>query len=162
MGIPADPDKPVTGVIAAYRPMTSVEFLVVHCSATPPAMDIGREEINRWHIQRGFDCIGYHYVIRRDGRVEKGRPDDRPGAHEPGLNGRSIAVCLIGGVDSSKKMNPENNFTQEQFDSLRALLIRLKSVHPKAAVIGHRDAPSKPNKACPSFSMPDLWKEWNK
>ena len=161
MGIPADPRMPVTGVIQAYRPMASVDWLVVHCSATAPQQDIGRTEINRWHIQRGFDCIGYHYVIRRNGDVEKGRQDDRQGAHEPSVNARSIAVCMVGGVDASKQQNPENNFTAEQFDALRGLLIGLKSMHPKAVVIGHRDAPSKPKKACPSFDMPALWKEWN-
>jgi N-acetylmuramoyl-L-alanine amidase len=161
MGVPADPNAPVTGVIRAYRPMARIDYLAVHCSATNPRMDIGRVEINRWHIQRGFDCIGYHYVIRRDGRVEKGRPDDRPGAHEPSINSRSISICLVGGVDASKQMKPENNFTPAQMAALRGLLVRLKSLHSKAEVIGHRDAPSRPAKACPSFDMPAQWKEWN-
>jgi N-acetylmuramoyl-L-alanine amidase len=162
MGIPTDPMAPVTGVVQSYRRMPVIRWLVVHCSATPPSMDIGRVEINRWHIQRGWDCIGYHYVIRRNGDIEKGRPDDRAGAHEPSVNAASIAICLIGGVDKSKQMLPANNFTPEQFDSLRSLLIRLKSLYPDAVVIGHRDAPSRPARACPSFDMPALWREWNR
>lgn len=139
--------------------MTSIDFLVVHCSATNPAMDIGRKEIDLWHRRRGFDCLGYHRVIRRDGSVEQGRADTDPGAHEPSVNSRSLAVCLVGGVDKTGR--PANNFTPEQFDSLREVLIKWKSLHPKAVVIGHRDAPSRPAKACPSFSVKDWWAEMN-
>ena len=64
----------------------SIRYLVVHCAATPPEMDIGAKEIDLWHRQRGWSGIGYHFVIRRDGRVEAGRPLDRPGAHAQGFN----------------------------------------------------------------------------
>lgn len=141
--------------------MTSIDFLVVHCSATNPRLDVGRREIDLWHRRRGFDCIGYHYVIRRNGDVEKGRADTDPGAHEPSVNSRSLGICLVGGVNTDKVPKPENNFTTDQMDALRGLLIRLKSLHPKAEVIGHRDAPSRPAKACPSFSVRDWWKEMN-
>lgn len=122
-------------------------------------MDIGAKEIRRWHIQQDYRDIGYHFVIRRDGTVEDGRPVDQAGAHARGVNDRSVGICLVGGVDATKQMNPENNFTPEQFDALRALLIRLKSIYPKAEVIGHRDVPGT-RKACPSFDMKSLWKEW--
>ena len=59
----------------------SVDYLVVHCSATPPEMDIGVEEIRRWHMRTGGENVGYHYIIRRDGSIEKGRTDGTPGAH---------------------------------------------------------------------------------
>ena len=160
MGVPSDPNLPVTGVMNR-NPMRSIDYLVVHCSATRPDMNIGRKEIDVWHRQRGFDCIGYHYVIRRNGDIEKGRADTDPGAHDPSVNRRSIAICLIGGVDSSPQMVPTNNFTPEQLDALRALLIQLKSIHTQAMVIGHRDSPGKPAKACPSFAVIDWWKEMN-
>jgi N-acetylmuramoyl-L-alanine amidase len=61
--------------------MRKINWLVIHTAATRPSMDIGAKEIRRWHKAKGWSDIGYHYVIRRDGRVEKGRPDARVGAH---------------------------------------------------------------------------------
>jgi len=51
-----------------------VDTLIIHCAATPPSMDIGAKEIDRWHKEQGWSEIGYHFVIRRDGTIEKGRP----------------------------------------------------------------------------------------
>ena len=78
--------------------MRSIDFIAIHCAATPAEVDVGVREITRWHRARRFRTIGYHYVIRRDGTIEKGRPDDQRGAHEPRINSRSIAVCLVGGA----------------------------------------------------------------
>jgi len=141
-----------------YRPMKRIDFLVVHCAATKPSMDIGVKEIRLWHRQQGWLDVGYHYVIRRSGEVEKGRPDDRPGAHASQVNDRSIGICLVGGIDAKGKA--ENNFTNEQFAALRTLLYQLRCLYPEADVIGHRDIPGVA-KDCPSFCMKTLWKEWN-
>ena len=70
--------------------MNPLKYLVVHCSATPASRDIGAKEIDLMHRQKGWRCIGYHYVIRRDGRVEAGRPENEPGAHVEGHNGHSL------------------------------------------------------------------------
>ena len=51
----------------------TTDTIVIHCTQTPDTMDIGADEIKKWHKNRGFDTIGYHFVIRRDGHVEKGR-----------------------------------------------------------------------------------------
>jgi N-acetylmuramoyl-L-alanine amidase len=133
-----------------YKPLTDVRYLIVHCSASPPSMDIGAKEIDRWHRQRGFLMIGYHKVIRRNGVIEDGRPLDRPGAHVAGYNQYSIGVCLVGGEDAHAV--PENNFTPEQFATLRSLLSDLKLKFPKAEILGHRDMPNVA-KACPSFDV---------
>ena len=134
-----------------YKEMTpdQVEYLVVHCSATPATADIGAKDIDRWHREQGYFSIGYHYVIRRNGTVETGRPLDQPGAHARGYNQKSIGVCLAGGVAADKR-TPENNFTAEQFESLERLLRELKVKFPKAVVIGHGQLPGVA-KACPSF-----------
>lgn len=126
----------------------NVEYLIVHCSATPPKMDIGVKEIDRWHRQRGWLGCGYHLVIRRDGTVEKGRPITQPGAHVRGFNHSSIGVCLVGGVDEKNK--PEANFTEAQYESLRRTLDSLFETFHKAVLRGHRDMPEV-HKACPSF-----------
>ena len=144
-----------------YKPLTNVRYLVVHCAATPPSMDIGAKEIDLWHRQRGFFEIGYHAVIRRDGKIEKGRELDKPGAHVAGLNSVSLGVCLVGGVKSLPEAEPENNFTPAQFESLRGVLRAWKAMWPNAEIVGHRDLAVDPKtharlKECPSFDV----KEW--
>lgn len=142
----------------------NVRYIVVHCSATRPSQDIGAVEIDRMHRQRGFFKIGYHFVIRRDGRIETGRKifDDgsaEPGAHFAGLNDRSIGICLIGGVTEADVNVPEANFTPDQYTALQATLSIASSDYPMARVIGHGD-PLEPGekrplarKACPSFDV---------
>lgn len=132
-----------------------VKYLVVHCAATPPSMDIGAKEIRQWHLKRGWADIGYHRIIRRDGTIEEGRPEHVAGAHVRGFNRVSLAVCLVGGVDDENK--PEDNFTKEQFSSLKSLLDQWAEKYPEAEIRGHRDFPGV-KKACPSFDV----KKWIK
>lgn len=134
----------------SLKPRTSTDYIVVHCAATPPTLDVGATEIDRWHRQLGWLMIGYHKVIRRDGRIEDGRPIDVPGAHVSGYNANSVGICLVGGVDA--KGNPEQNYTPAQYESLKKLLRELKAKYPKAVVQGHRDFP-KVAKACPCFDV---------
>lgn len=138
-----------------WKPIREVRYLVVHASATPEDMDIGAEEIRRWHLKRGWLDIGYHFVIRRDGTVEYGREETVPGAHARGFNHISLGICLIGGVESDTN-KPEANYTHAQWESLEALLHDKLDAYPTAEVVGHRDLPNV-NKACPSFDTPDWW-----
>lgn len=131
------------------------DTLVIHCAATKPGMDIGVEQITKWHIDRGFDTIGYHYVIRRSGVVEKGRAEDAEGAHAIAVNGTSIGICLVGGVDNDLQW--ENNFSQAQFRSLKSLIILLKNKYPIEKIIGHYEV--EPKKECPSFDVQEWLKE---
>ena len=128
------------------------KYIAVHCAATPAGMDIGVKEIDRWHRQKGFLKVGYHFVIRRAGQIELGRDEDEIGAHVQGYNAVSIGVCLVGGVDADDVSKAENNFTEEQFSTLRTLLERLQIQYPDAEVLGHRDFPDVA-KACPSFDV---------
>ena len=125
-------------------------MLVVHCSATEGGKDFGRADIDRWHKERGFDRIGYHYVIRLSGDVEKGRAEREMGAHAAGHNARSIGICLIGGLDGMGR--PSATFTIKQFAALESLLLDLRSRYPKAQILGHRDLP-KVAKDCPCFNV---------
>lgn len=133
----------------------AVKYLVVHCSATSPKVNVDRAMIDRWHRERGWLCIGYHFVIKRDGTVEIGRQTTEVGAHVEGHNHESIGVCMAGGVDA--KNNPEQNFTDEQYVSLATLLGKLLREFPRAEIVGHRDL--NPNKACPSFDAKTWWHE---
>lgn len=133
----------------------SSELIVIHCSATRPSMDVGRDEIDAWHRHRGFFGIGYHYVIRRDGSIEPGRDEDKAGAHARGFNHKSLAVALVGGVTEDDITIAENNFTEEQFVSLGQLVKGLQHKYPEAKVVGHNELEGV-IKECPSFDV----QEW--
>lgn len=124
-------------------------YLVIHCAATTPTMDIGVKEIKEWHLKRGMSDVGYHYVIRRDGTRERGRLLSEQGAHVLGHNFDSVGVCLVGGVDH--KLQPENNFTDAQWATLYLTLKELMETYPQAVIVGHRDLDAL--KACPSFDV---------
>lgn len=141
-----------------YKPLLPqrVGFIVVHCSATKPSGDFDVNDIRRWHLKRGFVDVGYHYVIKRDGTLQEGRPLDRQGAHVSRFNHLSVGICLIGGVSEADHRIPENNFTDEQFDTLANLLPDMKALFPGAEIVGHRDMPNV-KKACPSFDVREWW-----
>lgn len=143
----------------------SVDLIVIHCSATPPTTHVDVKVIDRWHRARGWLGCGYHYVIRRDGELEEGRPLNEAGAHAAGFNRNSIGICLAGGVNAKGKA--ENNFEGVQFKTLKSLVYQLKCLYPDARVVGHRDlspdlngdgviTPNEWFKQCPSFNV----QEW--
>lgn len=128
-----------------------ISFIVIHCSATPPIMDIGASDIRKWHVEKnGWRDIGYSDVIRRDGRLEAGRPYGDTLAHASGFNSNSVAVCLVGGVDDDGES--KSNFTKAQFDSLRVWISFMLLKYPGAKLLGHRDLPNV-NKDCPCFDV---------
>lgn len=133
----------------------STDFIVVHCAATKPSMDIGRKEIDQWHRKRGWLKIGYHYVIRRDGTVETGREVDEVGAHVLNHNSNTVGICLVGGLDED--MKPETNFTEAQYASLKTLIYQLLALYPDAKVKGHCDFDK--GRACPTFDAEAWWKQ---
>lgn len=126
------------------------DYIVIHCSATRAVQDIGAKEIRAWHKAKGWADIGYHLVIRRDGRVEKGRPLDAIGSHVKGHNANSVGVCMVGGLANDAPWGPQNNFTAAQWTALKATVADLLKRYPKAKVLGHRDFPGVA-KACPCF-----------
>lgn len=134
----------------------NIKFIVVHCAATPPTLDVGAKEIDLWHRKRGWSGIGYHRVIRRDGKIEYGRNLETPGAHAQGYNLLSWGIVLIGGVNEAGPYGkPEANYTDAQYDALRFQIDVLKNLAPQAQVLGHCDLPSPHArlKACPSFDV---------
>jgi len=130
--------------------MRRIDYIVIHCSASPAGMDIGAAEIDRWHRQRRFREIGYHFVIRRNGVLEKGRGLSRIGAHVKGYNRNSIGICWVGGLDDNQ--HPQDNRTAEQITTMRTLVAQLKEIWPNAQVKGHRDFPNV-HKDCPCFDV---------
>jgi len=121
--------------------------VVVHATESYTDKDIGAIEINNIHNELGHDGIGYHYVIRRDGRLQRGRPINRNGEHAP-LNGHdiySIGLVLVGGLNiSSGAENPTDfrsaqAFTREQYTTLEKFLRSFYRKYPGGQVFGHND-----------------------
>jgi N-acetylmuramoyl-L-alanine amidase len=126
------------------------EGILIHCSASLFGSAI---EINKWHLERGWDSIGYHFVICNgqvennnylsclDGSIERGRDIDKLGAHAKGYNSY-IGICLIGC----------ESFTENQFRSLKKLVKQLmvKYSIPLEKVLGHYEVS---NKRCPNFDV---------
>lgn len=141
--------------------MREIRQVIVHCADTFAGMDIGFQEIDAWHKARRFKSptgvhCGYHYIIRRNGEIEKGRPPQEIGAHAKGHNRYSLGICLVGG--KANDGSPEFNFTHQQMDTLYRLLVALNVEYPEVEVIGHRDVSDK---ACPSFDLKAWWESPN-
>jgi len=135
--------------------MRKIDEIIVHCSATPRGRKVTAKDIDRWHRERGFRCIGYHYVIGIDGEVERGRAESEIGAHCRGHNARSIGVCYVGGLSGDGKVALDTR-TDAQRVALTELLMELRERYPGARVYGHRDFAAK---ECPCF---DVHKEFGK
>ena len=138
-----------------YKTYRKINNIAVHCTATPigrnvDAHDIDNMHLNRWGPKSG---CGYHYIIKLDGTIEKGRWVDNAGAHVKGRNHDTIAVTYVGGVD--KNLNAiEDAATEAQEESLNeilSLLVDMYDLEP-SNVLGHREFP-RVYKACPCLSM---------
>ena len=128
--------------------MRSITLIIVHCSAVRPDQQSSAAQIDTWHRERGWKLgIGYHYVVRRDGTVEPGRPEWLVGAHCLNHNAHSIGVCYEGGLDIRGK--PADTRTEAQKEAMRQLLEKLHGRYPRALIIGHHDL--DPGKDCPCF-----------
>lgn len=132
------------------------DFIVIHCAATKPSMDIGRKEIDRWHRANGWRMVGYHFIVRRDGTIEGGREIQDQGAHARGYNHKSIGICMVGGIGEDGQ--PEDNFTDAQYKALVTLLSTLRKQYPDTKIIGHNEISRK---ACPSFDVQAKLPSWN-
>ena len=90
----------------------SIQYIVVHCSATRANIPFTEEQLLKCHLQRGFKYIGYHFYITRDGELHHCRPVSEPGAHVRGFNRHSIGICYEGGLDENGY--PADTRTQAQ------------------------------------------------
>lgn len=129
--------------------MRDITKIIIHCSATPEGRITTVQDITRWHLARGFQTIGYHYVIYLDGSVHPGRPESVAGAHTKGHNSNSIGICYVGGMDKGN-IHPMDTRTPAQKAALIKLVSELKTRFPNVTVHGHREFA---NKACPSFDV---------
>lgn len=136
--------------------MRKIDKIIIHCSATPEGRAVTVQEIEKWHREKGYNGIGYHYVIGLNGEVWKGRDINLIGAHTQGQNYNSIGICYVGGCD--KAMKPKDTRTASQKVALLNLVKELKTQFPTATIHGHNEFSAK---ACPSFNV-KLWIKENK
>lgn len=132
--------------------MRKITKIIVHCTATPEGRAVSVAQVDAWHKERGFRCIGYHYLVGLDGTVTAGRPEQEMGAHCLGHNYESIGVCYVGGLDRVTG-KPKDTRTAAQRSALRRLVEQLRDRYPGATVHGHREFAAK---ACPCFDIADL------
>ena len=145
---------------SATRDITEV---VVHWTGHYIDQDIGAEEIHATHRTAGYTGIGYHYVVRNDGTIERGRPIQQEGRHAftNGHNTYSIGVALVGGYTvpsnvglANPPMGPES-INESQRKSLKMIFNAFYKVWPGGQAWGHNDTDPE-NKADPGFSIPDF------
>ena len=131
--------------------MRTITLIVVHCSAVRPDQTSSAAQIDSWHRkERHWKLgIGYHYVVRRDGTIEPGRPEEQIGAHCLNHNAHSIGVCYEGGLDI--RGQPADTRTAEQKQAMRQLLEELHGRYPRAIIVGHHDL--NPGKPCPCYDV---------
>lgn len=147
-----------------------IDLIVIHCSATPNGRRTTVEDVDKWHLDRGFArgiawrrrqnmslrAIGYHFLIYTTGTVATGRHLDEIGAHVSGNNRTSIGVCMAG----------TDKFTAAQWTSLAGNIASLRGLYPGVRICGHRDlSPDENNdglvepwewlKICPGFAVAD-------
>lgn len=132
----------------------AINEIIVHCTATPEGRDYTVEQIRKQHKAQGWNDIGYHYVVYRDGSVHEGRDVNVAGAHCNGHNLHSIGVVYVGGCD--KAMRPKDTRTDAQKESLYFLLKVLRKHYPQTTIHGHNEYA---NKACPSFDVKSEYKD---
>ena len=135
--------------------MRTITLIIIHCSAVKPWQESGVREIDRWHRAKGWKSCGYHYVVRRDGTVEVGRPVEEVGAHCLNRNRHSIGICYEGGLDAEGR--PADTRTEAQKKALRELLQQLHAQFPRAIIAGHNVF--NPMKACPCFNALDEYRD---
>lgn len=115
---------------------TKTDMVVIHHTGNPTDDDLSAEEINASHQAQGWTCIGYHYVIRKDGTIEEGRPHWTVGAHAYGDNDHTIGIHVCGNFEIGEP-------TQAQIESLAMLLANVCDDYglpiDKDHVVAHRD-----------------------
>lgn len=121
------------------------KYIVLHTLAFKGSA--GVKEVRRWHLERGWSDIGYHYIIRRNGMIEEGRPEWASGAHAKGLNSFSVGVAFEGHGDYQP-------FNQKQLASWAILYNELRERYniPPENVLGHREVPGT-KKTCPGLKV---------
>lgn len=120
----------------------STEYIALHHAA---ASSCSAADVDRWHKANGWSGIGYHFFVRKDGSIYRGRPIDKMGAHVSGKNNCSIGICAEG--DYTTETMPAAQKT-----AICGLLVYLiDNYYPSAQIVGHKEIGSSD---CPGTNYP--------
>lgn len=104
------------------------DYIALHHAA---AVVCSAKQVDEWHKANGWSGIGYHFFVRKNGEIYRGRPMDKMGAHVEGMNSRSLGVCAEGDYDKETVM------PDAQKKAITELLHYLKGIYPSAEIVGH-------------------------
>lgn len=125
----------------------ATDMIVLHHTGNPTDDDLSAEEINASHQAKGWTCIGYHYVVRKDGTVEQGRPHWTVGAHAYGENSHTIGIHICGNFEQAEP-------TAAQIESTAMLLANVCTDYglpiDRDHIVGHRELMGT---ACPGRNL---------
>ncbi len=147
-----------------------LEYLVIHCTATPEGREVEGAEIRAWHTDpkpkgRGWKQVGYTDLFHLDGKIERladnnediwvdGEEITNGALH---YNGVSRHIAYVGGCSRTEPLIPKDTRTPAQFMALREYVLDFHARFPQVKIVGHRDLPGV-TKACPAFDVA-LWLE---
>lgn len=125
----------------ALAKRSKIDMIVLHHAA---ATNCTVYNVHQWHLANQWSGIGYHFFVKKDGRIFRGRPEDTIGSHTKGYNSTSLGVCFEG--DFEKEMP-----TQIQIDAGIELVNHLKEKYAIKKVMGHGELMST---TCPGRLFP--------
>lgn len=152
-------------LLGAERDITEV---VVHWTATYLDQFLDANDIDRAHKDRGFGRIGYHFLILRDGTLQRGRPINEVGAHALRHNSFSIGVAFVGGINltaaqgaayggyqkvaNDSRFASANSLTSTQMQTFDWFMESFFTAYPFGQALGHNDI-DRNNKLDPGFDV---------
>ncbi len=150
--------------------MARLQYLVIHCTATPEGREVTSAAIRHWHTDpvskggRGWKQVGYTDMIHLDGKVERLVKNNEDANVDPweitngakGYNAISRHIVYVGGVDANDVKKARDTRTPAQKEALKRYVLDFHKRFPRVKIIGHREVA---NKACPSFDVQKWLKE---
>lgn len=124
----------------ALTKRTTTDRIILHHAAGNGTA----ESIHKYHVSLGWKGIAYHYYVRKDGTIYRGRPEDTVGGHTSGYNSRSIGICAEGNFETDV-------MSDAQRDAIRALVLDIRTRYPDTKTIKHKDVAAT---ACPGKNYP--------
>ena len=141
-----------------------LEYLVIHCTATPEGREVSAADIRRWHTSpppmgRGWKQVGYTDLFHLDGSIERLVSNNEDANVDPweitngaaGYNGISRHIVYAGGVDVNNIDREKDTRTPAQREAMKRYVLDFHRKHPSVKIVGHCQLAKK---ACPSFDVP--------
>ncbi len=124
--------------------MREITSILLHCSASEHMDHDDISVIREWHLARGWDDVGYHFFLQKNGNAQVGRKLSVIGAHCKGYNRTSIGICMHG----------RDSFTRYQWDTLFYLVDVCMDVYDidNEGIYCHYEL-DKHGKTCPNFKI---------